>query len=115
MASQPLRQQPPPPPSTNGMQGMTSQQPAKDLNFVFVKGTRRSRVASEDSDDSDISSAKGEGSSTGNPKKKLSTGDEKMDEEEKRKNFLERNRQGNKPNHFVLILRMLFPHGSFVY
>lgn len=77
-----------------------SQQAGKEVNFVFVKGLRRSRVASEDSDDSDMSGQSGkggEGSSSGSAKKKLNTGDEKMDEEEKRKNFLERNRQGTVP------------------
>lgn len=102
MASQPPRsgaqqQQPPPSSSANGMPGMTASQQSKEVNFVFVKGVRRSRVASEDSDDSDDSKGSGKGgegsSAGGSAKKKPNTGDEKMDEEEKRKNFLERNRQ----------------------
>ncbi|KAG0030013.1 hypothetical protein BGZ81_003167 [Podila clonocystis] len=79
--------------SLPGMPGMVAapQMPKNGVEPAFVRGVRRPRVASEDnSDDSEESRQSGEGSS-----KKKNTGavDDKMDEEEKRKNFLERNRQ----------------------
>lgn len=72
------------------------QMPKNGVEPAFVRGVRRPRVASEDnSDDSEFSRQSGNGDE-GNPNKKKNTGavDDKMDEEEKRKNFLERNRQG---------------------
>ncbi|KAG0325829.1 hypothetical protein BG004_003091, partial [Podila humilis] len=60
-----------------------------------TRGVRRPRHVSEDnSDDSELSRHSGNGGEN-NPNKKKNTGpvDDKMDEEEKRKNFLERNRQ----------------------
>lgn len=66
--------------------------PKNGVEPAFVRGVRRSRVTSEDnSDDSEESRQSGEGS---NKKKNTDAVDDKMDEEEKRKNFLERNRQG---------------------
>ncbi|KAG0326303.1 hypothetical protein BGZ99_009741 [Dissophora globulifera] len=97
-------------PSTN-MPGMASatqqqqrqrppqqqQQPKNSDEQAFTRGVRRNRMTSEDhSDDSEVSRQSGnagDDGTTGNAKKKQNTGDEKMDEEEKRKNFLERNRQ----------------------
>ncbi|KAF9439083.1 hypothetical protein BGZ76_000045 [Entomortierella beljakovae] len=79
-----------------GMPGMVaaSQLPKNSVEPAFVRGVRRSRVVSEDqSDDSDSRHSGNSDGSPSNSKRKLNTGDEKMDEEEKRKNFLERNRQ----------------------
>ncbi|KAF9370023.1 hypothetical protein CPB97_003083 [Podila verticillata] len=83
--------------SLPGMPGMVAapQMPKNGVEPAFVRGVRRPRVASEDnSDDSEFSRQSGNGDE-GNPNKKKNTGavDDKMDEEEKRKNFLERNRQ----------------------
>ncbi|KAG0046389.1 hypothetical protein BGZ83_008443 [Gryganskiella cystojenkinii] len=70
---------------------------------TFVRRVnRRSRAETEDSEDSEISDKSGkngQGSESGSNKRQATgqgvtgTGDEKVDEEEKRKNFLERNRQ----------------------
>ncbi|KAF9328600.1 hypothetical protein BG006_008224 [Podila minutissima] len=79
--------------SLPGMPGMVAapQMPKNGVEPAFIRGVRRSRVASEDnSDDSEESRQSGEGS---NKKKNTGAVDDKMDEEEKRKNFLERNRQ----------------------
>ncbi|KAG0087778.1 hypothetical protein BGZ93_010749 [Podila epicladia] len=79
--------------SLPGMPGMVAapQMPKNGVEPAFVRGVRRPRVASEDnSDDSEGSRQSGEGS---NKKKNTGAVDDKMDEEEKRKNFLERNRQ----------------------
>ncbi|KAI1314528.1 hypothetical protein EDD11_002044 [Mortierella claussenii] len=107
-----LHQQPPrsgqPLPGLPGMPAMVAapQLPKDGIEPAFVRGVRRSRVVSEDnSDDSDKSKQSGDGGAHGSSKKKQntgtgsesgaggSTGYDKMDEEEKRKNFLERNRQ----------------------
>lgn len=64
-------------------------------------------MTSEDySDDSEQSSKNSANGGDGNSKKKAKAGpvDDKMDEEEKRKNFLERNRQGNKTGCCLLLL-----------
>ena len=65
-------------------------------------------MTSEDySDDSEQSSKNSaNGGDNGNNKKKAKLGpvDDKMDEEEKRKNFLERNRQGNKSGLLLVVL-----------
>ncbi|KAF9918555.1 hypothetical protein BX616_007855 [Lobosporangium transversale] len=98
--------------SLPGMPGMVAapQLPKNGVEPAFVRGVRRSRMTSEDnSDDSEQSKSGygGEGATNnsnndnnnsntnGSAKKKQNTGtgDDKMDEEEKRKNFLERNRQ----------------------
>ncbi|KAG0364542.1 hypothetical protein BC939DRAFT_467243 [Gamsiella multidivaricata] len=84
--------------SLPGMPGMVAapQLPKNGVEPGFVRGVRRSRMTSDDlSDDSEKSKVSGNGGegTTGNAKKKQNTGDDKMDEEEKRKNFLERNRQ----------------------
>ncbi|GJJ69561.1 ATF/CREB family transcription factor [Entomortierella parvispora] len=91
----------------HAMGGMTAshqqQQPQNGGEPSFArKVTRRSRAQTEESDDSERSEMSGKNGqgSEGNSHKKQAvgqgvngTGDEKMDEEEKRKNFLERNRQ----------------------
>ncbi|KAF9126026.1 hypothetical protein BGW39_006989 [Mortierella sp. 14UC] len=84
--------------SGQGIPGVGRSHPSRNsIDSGFNQGTRRSRVASEDfSDDSEQSSknsANGGDHSGSNSKKKAKPGDEKMDEEEKRRNFLERNRQ----------------------
>ncbi|KAG0258522.1 hypothetical protein BG011_003230 [Mortierella polycephala] len=94
---------PPAPPQSGqtlpGMPGMVAapQLPKNGVEPAFVRGVRRSRAPSEVlSDDSSRSMLSGNGAetSTGPAKKKQNTsGDDKMGEEEKRKNFLERNRQ----------------------
>ncbi|KAF9343262.1 hypothetical protein BGX26_006006 [Mortierella sp. AD094] len=100
---QPMSSQPRPGPPTSGqhlpgMPGMVAapQLPKNGMEPAFVRGVRRSRVVSDDlSDDSDRSKQSGNSGdgTSGSNKKKQNIGDEKMDEEEKRKNFLERNRQ----------------------
>ncbi|KAF9156716.1 hypothetical protein BG015_002075 [Linnemannia schmuckeri] len=81
-----------------GIPGVGSHHSRNSVDSGFNQGTRRNRMTSEDySDDSEQSSknsANG-GDNSGNNKKKAKSGpaDDKMDEEEKRKNFLERNRQ----------------------
>ncbi|KAI8594808.1 hypothetical protein EDD21DRAFT_449115 [Dissophora ornata] len=105
MASQNRSNHPPQPgPPTSGqslpgMPGMVAapQLPKNGVEPAFVRGVRRNRMTSEDhTDDSENSKQSGNGGgegTTGNAKKKQNTGDEKMDDDEKRKNFLERNRQ----------------------
>jgi len=74
------------------------QLPKNGVEPAFVRGVQK-RMASEDisSDDSSRSSKHSNGSN-GNekPAKKRPGVEEKMDDEEKRKNFLERNRQGKR-------------------
>ncbi|KAF9103142.1 hypothetical protein BGX29_003738 [Mortierella sp. GBA35] len=87
----------PPQNSGQGVPGMGSHHPRNSVDSGFNQGTRRSRVTSEDYSDADSeqsskNSANG-GDHSGNSKKKPKPADDKMDEEEKRKNFLERNRQ----------------------
>ncbi|KAF9200692.1 hypothetical protein BGZ49_009076 [Haplosporangium sp. Z 27] len=79
-----------------GMPGMVTapQLPKNGVEPAFARGVRRNRAISDDqSDDSDRSKHSGNSGDGANSNKKVNTGDEKMDEEEKRKNFLERNRQ----------------------
>ncbi|KAG0215684.1 hypothetical protein BGX28_008930 [Mortierella sp. GBA30] len=81
-----------------GVPGMAAapQLSKSNVEPVFARGVRRSRLTSEEqSDDSERSkqSTNGGETSTGAAKKKQNIGDDKMSEEEKRKNFLERNRQ----------------------
>ncbi|KAF9995381.1 hypothetical protein BGZ80_005352 [Entomortierella chlamydospora] len=102
MSSQPRPHPHPGPPTSGqqlpGMPGMAAapQFPKNGVESSLNRGARRGRMLSDDlSDDSDRSKHSGNSGdgTTGNTKKKQNTGDEKMDEEEKRKNFLERNRQ----------------------
>ncbi|KAK3848705.1 MAG: hypothetical protein J3R72DRAFT_429553 [Linnemannia gamsii] len=89
--------------SGQGIPGVGGSHPSRNsVDSGFNPSTRRSRAASEDfSDDSEESSKNSinggdhSGSNNSNSKKKAKpgTGEEKMDDEEKRKNFLERNRQ----------------------
>ncbi|KAF8960958.1 hypothetical protein BGZ46_001465, partial [Entomortierella lignicola] len=67
------------------------QLPKNGVEPAFVRGVQRNRMTSEDSDDSGIS--KQSSNSADKSNRKRSASDDKMDEEEKRKNFLERNRQ----------------------
>ncbi|KAG0008746.1 hypothetical protein BGZ80_003109 [Entomortierella chlamydospora] len=68
------------------------QLPKNGVEPAFVRSVQRNRMTSEDnSDDSGVS--KQSSNSGDKPNKKRSASDDKMDEEEKRKNFLERNRQ----------------------
>ncbi|KAG9070608.1 hypothetical protein KI688_008146 [Linnemannia hyalina] len=80
-----------------GIPGVGSHPSRSSVDSGFNQGTRRSRMTSEDfSDDSEQSSKNSaNGGDNGNNKKKAKLGpvDDKMDDEEKRKNFLERNRQ----------------------
>ncbi|KAF9338825.1 hypothetical protein BKA57DRAFT_146560 [Linnemannia elongata] len=79
-----------------GIPGVGSHPPRNSVDSGFNQGTRRSRMTSEDySDDSEQSSKNSANGGDNSNKKKAKPGpvDDKMDEEEKRKNFLERNRQ----------------------
>ncbi|KAF8948692.1 hypothetical protein BGZ52_006699, partial [Haplosporangium bisporale] len=76
-----------------GMPGMVAapQLPKNGVEPAFVRGVRRGKMTSEEiSEDSDQSGHTNDGSSSG---KKRAATEDKMDDEEKRKNFLERNRQ----------------------
>ncbi|KAF9577820.1 hypothetical protein BGW38_006726 [Lunasporangiospora selenospora] len=98
--------------SLPGMPGMVAapQLPKNGVEPAFVRGVRRTKITSDDnSDDSDKHSSnsdnmtdKGDGYSgmngtgagaNGTNSKKRGAEDRPMDEDEKRKNFLERNRQ----------------------
>ncbi|KAG0311827.1 hypothetical protein BGZ97_011618 [Linnemannia gamsii] len=84
--------------SGQGIPGAGAHPPRNSVDSGFNQGTRRSRMTSEDySDDSEQSSKNsangGDNSGTNKKKSKPGPVDDKMDEEEKRKNFLERNRQ----------------------
>lgn len=98
---QPVQQQQPPqhrPPQHGqalpGMPGMVAapQLPKNGVEPAFVRGVRRGKMTSEEiSEDSDQSGHTNDGASSG---KKRAATEDKMDDEEKRRNFLERNRQG---------------------
>ncbi|KAG0317440.1 hypothetical protein BG000_004554, partial [Podila horticola] len=77
-----------------GMPGMVAapQLPKNGVEPAFVRGVRRGKMTSEEiSEDSDQSGHTIDGKSDSG--KKRAATEEKMDDEEKRKNFLERNRQ----------------------
>ncbi|KAF8941997.1 hypothetical protein BGZ47_006964 [Haplosporangium gracile] len=81
-----------------GIPGVGSHHSRLSVDSGFNQGTRRNRMTSEDySDDSEQSSKNsvngGDSSGKNKKKAKLGPADDKMDDEEKRKNFLERNRQ----------------------
>jgi len=113
-----------------GMVGMTASQQQQQLaqngaEPTFVRRVaRRSRAQTEESDDSEMSELSGKNGqgSEGNSHKRQAlgqgvngTGDEKMDEEEKRKNFLERNRQGKTMILAPLLPYLVFQRGCFFY
>jgi len=80
-----------------GMPGMVAapQLPKNGVEPAFVRGVRRGKMTSEEiSEDSDQSGHTNDGTSSG---KKRAATEDKMDDEEKRRNFLERNRQGKEP------------------